>query len=65
MKYAGDMIELRFPVDNPNRLFLFDKGCLVKELKPVNLIVNANPPHISTSYSALLQKEKEKEKEKS
>jgi putative transposase len=62
MKYAGDMIELRFPVDNPNRLFLFDKGCLVKELKPVNLVLNANPPHISTSYSALLSKEKVKTK---
>jgi transposase InsO family protein len=64
MKYAGDMIELRFPVDNPNRLFLFDKGCLVKRLKPVNLVVNANPPRISTSYSTLLALEKEKEKEK-
>ncbi len=64
MKYAGDMIDLRFPVDNPQRLFLFDQGGLIKELKPVNLVANANPPHISTSYSTLLQKEKEKDKDK-
>jgi transposase InsO family protein len=64
MKYAGDMIDIRFPVDNPQRLFLFDQVGLIKELKPVNLVANANPFHISTSYSTLLQKEKEKEKEK-
>lgn len=51
MKYTGEMVEVRFPVDNPKRLFLFDQGCLIKEIKPVNLIANANPPHISTSYS--------------
>jgi putative transposase len=56
MKYAGDMVDIRFPVDNPKRLFLFDQGRLIKELKPVNLIANANPPHISTSYSLLLRK---------
>ena len=47
-----------FPVDNPQRLFLFDQGRLIKELKPVNLVANANPPHISTSYSTLLRKDK-------
>ena len=60
MKYAGDMVDIRFPVDNPQRLFLFDQGHLIKELKPVNLVANANPPHISTSYSTLLQKDKPK-----
>lgn len=54
MKYAGDMVDIRFPVDNPERLFLFDQDRLVKELRPVNLIANANRPHISTSYSTLL-----------
>lgn len=38
MKYAGDMVDIRFPVDNPKRLFLFDQDRLVKELNPVNLI---------------------------
>jgi len=59
MKYAGDMVDIRFPVDNPQHLFLFDQGRLIKELKPVNMVANANPPHISTSYSALLQKRKQ------
>ena len=54
--YAGNMADIRFPVDNPQRLFLFDQGRLIKELKPVNLVANANPPHISTSYSTLLRK---------
>ena len=62
MKYVGDMAEIRFPVDNPERLFLFDQGRLVKELKPVNLIANANRPHVSTSYSTLLRKDTGKNK---
>lgn len=60
MKYAGEMVEVRFPVDNPKRLFLFDQGRLIKEIKPVNLVANANPPHISTSYSLLLRKDNDK-----
>ncbi|MEJ2567256.1 MAG: DDE-type integrase/transposase/recombinase [candidate division WOR-3 bacterium] len=55
MKYAGEFVEVRFPVDNPNRLFLFDSNNdrLCKELKPADLVRNANPPHVSTSYSKL------------
>lgn len=53
MKYAGEFVEVRFPVDNPNRLFLFDNDKLCKELKPTDLVRNANPPHVSTSYSKL------------
>ena len=71
MKYAGEFVEVRFPVDNPNRLFLFDNDKWCKELKPVDLVRNANPPHVSTSYSKLSNfpknrkaKEKEKENEK-
>ena len=56
MKYVGDMVEIRFPIDNPKRLFLFGQDRQIREIKPVNLIANANPPHISTSYSILLQK---------
>lgn len=65
MKYAGEFVEIRFPIDNPHRLFLFDHDKLCKELKPVDLIGNANAPHVSTSYSKLSnfpKKEKEKEK---
>ncbi len=55
MKYAGEFVDVGFPVDNPNRLFLFDSNNdkLCKELKPANLVRNANPPHVSTSYSKL------------
>lgn len=58
MIYSDAVVDIGFPVDNPKRLFLFDQGRLIKELKPVNLIANANPPYISTSYSKLLQKDK-------
>ena len=63
MKYAGEFVDVRFPVDNPHRLFLFDNDKLCKELKPVDLVGNANAPHVSTSYSKLSnfpKKEKEK-----
>lgn len=56
MKYAGEYVDVRFPVDNPDRLFLFDNDKLCKELKPVDLVRNANPPHVSTSYSKLYKK---------
>jgi transposase InsO family protein len=56
MKYAGEYVEIRFPVDNPHRLFLFDNNKLCKELKPVDLVRNANPPHVSTTYSKLSKK---------
>jgi hypothetical protein len=56
MKYAGEYVDVRFPVDNPNRLFLFDNNKWCKELKPVDLVRNANPPHVSTSYSKLYKK---------
>lgn len=64
MKYVGDMVEIRFPIDNPKRLFLFDQGRLIREIKPVNLIANANAPHISTSYSTLLRKDTGKRENK-
>ncbi len=54
MKYAGQKVEIRFPVDNPMRKFLFENGKMCCQLKAVDLVQNANPPHISTSYSKLL-----------
>lgn len=58
MKYAGELIEIAFPIDNPTRFFLFENNQMVKALKPVNLVGNANSPHLSTSYSKLFQNEK-------
>ena len=56
MKYAGEIVDIRFPVDNPNRFFLFENDRLIRQLKPLDLVSNANPPHVSTSYSRLLEK---------
>lgn len=53
MKYVGEMVDIRFPVDNPDRFYLFDNEEQVKQLRAVDLRQNANPPHISTSYSKL------------
>lgn len=55
MKYAGEIVDIRFPVDNPNRFFLFENDRLIRQLKPLDLVSNANPPHVSTSYSKLLK----------
>jgi len=60
MKYVGEYVDVRFPVDNPDRLFLFDNDKLCKKLKPVDLVQNANPPYISTSYSKLSKVKNEK-----
>lgn len=53
--YLKKPLEVRFPVDNPHRLFLFDsnndKLCKCNELIPVDLVRNASPPHVTTSYS--------------
>jgi transposase InsO family protein len=56
MKYVGEWVEVRFALDNPNRYFLFEEGQLVGQLKPVDLVQNANPPHVTISYSKLLKK---------
>jgi putative transposase len=56
MKYAGEFVDIRFAVDNPDRLFLFENDKQIRQLKPVDLVGNANPPFVSTSYSKLLQK---------
>jgi len=53
MKYVGQYVELQFNLDKPNQYFL-DK----QPIKEVNLIENANRPHINTSYSRLLNKKK-------
>lgn len=60
MKYVGEYVDVRFPVDNPDRLFLFDNDKLCEKLKPVDLVQNANPPYISTSYSKLSKVKSEK-----
>ena len=65
MKYAGEIVDICFPVDNPHRFYLVDNQNQqipsLKQIKPVDLVANANPPHISTSYSTLFQNENEDE----
>ncbi len=56
MKYAREIVDIRFPVDNPNRFFIFENDRLIRQLKPVDLVGNANPPYVSTSYSRLFEK---------
>lgn len=66
VKYLGENVEIRFPVDNPTKFYLFDNDCMVMELKAINLSENANPPHISTSYTQLTlwgKKEKKQRRE--
>lgn len=59
MKYVGENVDIRFPIDKPDTFYLFENSQMIKQLKPVNLVENANPPHISTSYSNLSRSNKE------
>jgi putative transposase len=59
MKYAGETVDIRFPIDQPHSFYLFENDRLVSErqLKPVDLVENANPPYVATSYSKLFKNE--------
>ena len=59
MKYVGENVDIRFPIDKPDTFYLFENSQMIKQLKPVNLVENANPPHISTSYSKLSRSNKD------
>ena len=56
-KYIGSRIELRYPADNPEILFLYESDDTIIKLKKVDAKLNANPPHISLSYLKLLNQE--------
>jgi putative transposase len=53
MKYVGETVEIRFPLDKSDIFYLFENGQLIMQLRALNLVENANPPHVSTSYSQL------------
>ena len=42
MKFVGEYVDIRFGIDNPHRLFLFENEKLCRQLKPVDLVANAN-----------------------
>jgi len=42
MKFVGEYVDIRFGIDNPHRLFLFENKKLCRQLKPVDLVANAN-----------------------
>jgi len=63
MKYVTETVEIRFPIDNPGIFYLYENDRVVMKLRPVNLVENANPPHVSTSYSRLSQAAKDEEPE--
>jgi len=63
MKYVGESVEIRFPVDKPGIFYLYENDRMVRQLRPLNLVENANPPHVSTSYSRLSSAVKNEEPE--
>ncbi|MEQ8191627.1 MAG: Mu transposase C-terminal domain-containing protein [Candidatus Eremiobacterota bacterium] len=56
-RYIGLKIEIRYSSSNPQELFIFENNSLSIRLRPVDLHQNANPPHISLSYSTLFSKQ--------
>lgn len=57
MKYVGEMVDIRFPIDRPHLLYLFENDRFVEKLRPVDLVENANTPYVATSYSKLFKNE--------
>jgi transposase InsO family protein len=60
MKYRGEAIDIGFCIDQPERFYLMENDKIIREIKPVNLIENANRPMMSDSFSRLLAGNSEK-----
>ena len=56
IKLIGEQADIRFPIDRPTDLYLYDDEKMVGKLAPVNLVENANPPYISNTFSKLVNK---------
>jgi transposase InsO family protein len=56
-RYTGLKIEIRYSSSSPDELFIFENNSLSVRLRPLDLHQNANPPHISLSYSTLFSKQ--------
>ena len=54
MKYRGEAIDVGFCIDQPERFYLMENNKIIREIKPVNLVENANRPIMSDSFSRLL-----------
>ncbi len=39
-RFIGEKVKLRFPLDRPNELYLYDDGCRVEQIKPVDAHFN-------------------------
>jgi len=63
MKYVGETVEIRFPIDKPGIFYLYENDQSLMRLRTLNLVENANPPHISTSYWQLSSAVKDEEVE--
>ena len=54
-KYIGLNLELRYAPSSPQEIFIFENDMPSVKLRPLDLHLNANSPHISLSYSNLFQ----------
>lgn len=53
MKYRGEAIDIGFCIDQPERFYLMENNGVIREIKPVNLVENANRGVMSDSFSRL------------
>lgn len=53
MKYRGEAIDIGFCIDQPERFYLMENNRVMREIKPVNLVENANRGVMSDSFSRL------------
>jgi hypothetical protein len=60
MKYRGEAIDIGFCIDQPERFYLMENNRVIREIKPVNLVENANRCVMSDSFSRLFASKSEK-----
>jgi len=53
VKYIGQKIEIRFPLDRPNDFYIYDNDQMIRKILPVNLVENANHPYNENFYSKI------------
>ena len=61
-KYIGKRIELCFPIDQPERISLMEKGKPVLLIRKVNLTENANKPYTGIHFKDIGKNEEDKDK---
>lgn len=59
VRYIGKRIELRFPIDAPDKIWIYEKDTAVAVVRPVNLSLNATKPYTGIHFNKILRTNEE------